>query len=70
MNNQAVTIISFEKVRQITTKNNDVMLVGDVSNGSAMTKFVIFPGDYNKIRNLVNTNSLFLAIFITLSSST
>jgi DNA polymerase-3 subunit alpha len=62
MNNQAVTIISFEKVRQITTKNNDVMLVGDVSNGSAMTKFVIFPSDYNRIRNLVNTNSLFLAI--------
>ena len=62
MNNQAVTIISFDKVRQITTKNNDYMLVGDVSNGTAMTRFVIFPSDYNRIRNLINTNTLFLAM--------
>ena len=38
------------------------MLVGDISNGNSLLRFVIFPNDYIKLKNIVNTNNLFLAI--------
>ena len=62
MNNQAVTIVYFEKTREIKTKNNDIMLVGDVTNGTALSRFVIFASDYNRLRNTISSNNLFLAI--------
>jgi DNA polymerase-3 subunit alpha len=61
MNNQGITIVFFEKIKEIKTKNNDYMLVGDVSNGTSLTRFVIFSNDYNRIKNMINSNNLFLA---------
>jgi DNA polymerase-3 subunit alpha len=62
MNNQAVTIVFFEKIREIKTKNNEVMLVGDISNGTSLIRFVIFSSDYIRLKNIINQNNLFLAI--------
>ena len=56
------TIVFFEKVVEIKTKNNDIMLVGDVSNGTSIIRFVIFSNDYNRLKNVINSNNLFLAI--------
>lgn len=68
MNNQGITIVFFEKIKEIKTKNNDYMFVGDVSNGTSLIRFVIFSNDYNRMKNIINSNNLFLA-FVTKSLS-
>lgn len=61
MNNQAITIISFEKTKEIKTKNNDLMLVGTVSNGTSISDFVCFSNDYNRLKQMIKTGTLYLA---------
>ena len=62
MNNQVMTIVSFDRVREIKTKNNDLMLVGNVANGTAISDFVCFSSDYNKLKPMIKTGVLYLAI--------
>ena len=41
--------LTIENIKEITTKKNQKMLVGNITDNSKDLDFVIFPDDYSKI---------------------
>ena len=45
-------VVAFENQREIKTKKDEPMLVGELSDGKTSFEFVIFPSDYKNITNI------------------
>lgn len=54
------SIVSFETIKEITTKTNQKMLVGRVYDRKTACDFVIFPSDYLRLKQLIDRNKLFV----------
>ena len=50
---------AFIDCKEILTKKNELMLVGNISDGSNEINVVIFPNDYIKIKPIIRLNKLY-----------
>ena len=62
LNGQCITILAFSNIREIKTKTNEIMLVGNVVNDVAVSRFVCFSSDYSKLKPMINEDTLYAAI--------
>ena len=62
LNGQCITILAFSNIREIKTKTNEIMLVGNVVNDVAVSRFVCFSSDYSKLKPTINEDTLYAAI--------
>ncbi len=52
-------IVALDKIKEITTKNNDQMIVGSLNDDKNQYDFVIFPKDFSKITFQLSFNQLY-----------
>lgn len=53
-------LLSFENVKEIKTKNGDMMLVGNVTNNKVSLDCVIFPSSYKELHLKITTDVLYI----------
>ena len=54
------SIVCFDYCKEITTKKNQLMLVGTIRDENTNMDFVIFPNDYIRLKEKISHNNLFL----------
>lgn len=54
-------IVSFIKQKEIKTKNNELMLVGQITNNRIVMDFVIFPSQYSNTSRKLENDKLYIA---------
>ncbi len=60
--NQAKAIISFTNIKEIKTKNNDLMVLGDLEDDTMKYRFVMFPRIYNELNFKLEKSRLYLVL--------
>ena len=53
-------VASFVDLKEFTTKNNELMLVGSLNDGIDLMPMVIFPKNYTKIKPILRYNKLYI----------
>ena len=53
-------VASFVDLKELTTKNNELMLVGSLNDGIDLMPMVIFPKNYTKIKPIIKYNKLYI----------
>lgn len=62
LNGQGVTILTLTNIKEIKTKTNEIMLVGNANNDAFTMRFVCFASDYVKLKPIISENILFAAV--------
>ena len=53
---------AFREFKEIKTKTNEIMLVGNANNDAFTMRFVCFASDYVKLKPIISENILFAAV--------
>lgn len=59
-NSNYIVIASFYDSKELLTKNNELMMVGNITDGMNNIPVVIFPRDYTLIKPIIKFNKLFV----------
>ena len=55
-------IVEFSNIKEIKTKKGDLMALGTAFDGKTSLRLVIFPSNYNRVKQIIKTDELFLTI--------
>ena len=58
---QTSHLIHFINIKEIKTKKNEKMLLGELEDNNTIISFVIFPKSYSLINFTIDTDNLFIA---------